>query len=189
MEFTKLKLYATSTLLGLAILPKAGYIASDFYITQYKNASNYVTVIKEKSLNKLGLSEIKPDKNLDIIIEEASKDYNLPTQLLKALIRHESHDNPDALSLKSAISYAQIMPANYKRCNLKSKGELWNTEKNIRCGAQILSEELKTSKGDLEKALFAYNGGSNAFKNKYPESVKHSQTVMKIYAQNMLDSH
>jgi len=109
--------------------------------------------------------------------------------LLTALIKHESVNNPDALSLKSAISYAQVMPANYKRCKLKAASELWDAEKNINCGAQILSENIKNNKGDLEKALVEYNGGPNAYKERYPESIKHSKEVMKNFAQNTLDSH
>lgn len=171
-----------------ALAPKAMYIASDKYIRTYNQGSNYISELTEHALSKVGLTTIKPEsnENLESIVQAEALRYKLNPKLLSALIKHESAENADALSLKAAIGYAQIMPDNYKRCGLSKKSELWDIKKNIRCGAQILSEELNTNKGDLEKALFSYNGGPKAYPNKYPESVKHAATVMKIFAQNSL---
>jgi len=187
MELTKLKLYATSAIIGLAVLPKGIYHVSNFYIEKYTQTTEYLSYVKTKSLNSIGLTEIKPDSNLSLIIESAAKEYSLHKNLLHALIKHESAENADALSLKSAIGYSQIMPDNYKRCGLNKKSELWDTEKNIRCGARILSEELATYKGDLRKALRAYNGGPKCVSGGCSESERHSADIMARFAQSSVN--
>lgn len=194
MEFLKTKAVITTAILTTAVLPKALYYASDGYLSFYNRASSYIVDTSESALNAIGLETIKPEpeKDLNYIVNKYASLYRLNPNLLKALIRHESLDNPDAISLKGAIGYAQIMPDNYKRCGLKRKSELWDAEKNIKCGAQIFSEELNTYQGDILKALNAYNGGPKAVNSKtggdspYAESNRHAKEVLRLFAQNSL---
>lgn len=168
----------------LAVAPKIGYVASDKYIKSYNSTSSYITETTERMLNKIGLQTLSNPEDLDSVILQEAKRYNTHPELLRALIRHESLENPDALSLKGAIGYAQIMPANAKRCGLSRVSELWDMQKNVRCGAQILSEELQVYDGDLEKALFSYNGGPSCVKHRCSESINHANKVRAIFAQN-----
>lgn len=179
----KIKIIIFAGITLTALLPKLLYYASDHYIRSYNQASSYLEETKSILLSKVGLQPIVPEQELNFYIEKYSKQYELDPLLVSALIQKESAENADALSLKGAISYAQIMPANYKRCGLKKMSELWDTAKNIKCGCQILKEELITAKGDLEKALYSYNGGSQAYSRRYPESVNYANKILKNYAQ------
>lgn len=184
------KAVCTIGIIATLLIPKTLYWTSDKYIRIYNTSSSYLSELKESTLNTVGLQSFQPevlDENLESMIKAQAINYKLNPKLLKALIHQESTENADALSLKGAIGYGQIMPANAKRCGLKKVSELWDTAKNIKCSAQILSEELTTSKGDLEKALFSYNGGPLAYTKKYSESVNYSAKILKNFAQSSVN--
>lgn len=193
MELTKAKAYFSLGVITLAIMPKALYVASDKYSRAYNQGSAYMSELKERALSTVGLETIKPlpvevEKTLELVIEKEAARFYINPRFLSALVKHESVEDADALSFKGAIGYAQIMPDNYKRCGLKKKSELWDMEKNVRCGAQIISEELKTYNGDTLQALAAYNGGPkcvNTVKGADPkcsESVRHAKEVLRLFA-------
>lgn len=182
MDMLKLKAYSTAAVIGLAVLPKLAYVGSDYYIRSYNSTSAYISEVTESALGKVGLAKIKDEEDLNSLIEKEAKNFKINPLLLKSLVKHESAGNQDALSLKGAIGNFQIMSPNAKRCGLKKVSELWITEKNVKCGSQILSEELATYKGDLNKALQSYNGGPRAV-NKFPESIKYANNVMSTFAQ------
>lgn len=101
--------------------------------------------------------------------------------LVKALMHAESAGDSFAVSPVGAIGLMQVMPFNAKRCGLKSPGELFDDRKNIKCGVQILREELRTYDNDPVKAIQAYNGGAKCI-GRCPESIRHAQIVMKRLA-------
>ena len=178
-----------------ALAPRALYWTSDKYIRLYNTTSNYITDTTEKTLNKLGLQTIQPevlkidDEDTRSLIEKEALAKNINPKLAFALARHESVENPDALSLKGAIGIMQVMPNNYQRCGLKYKSDLWIKAKNIKCGLQIFSEELITYKNNIMMALNSYNGGPNCVnktggESPCAESRKHAFETLKLYAQN-----
>lgn len=179
----------------LAVAPKAMYVASDSYIRTYNTASAYISETTENALNKVGLQTMKPeinDEDLNFLIDKHAKERGLDPRLVSALIRHESAENSDALSLKGAIGVAQIMPQNAKRCGLKKVSELWIPEKNVKCACQILDEELTTYKNDVLKALNSYNGGPKCVNPRKgadspcAESNRHAKEVLRLFAQNFI---
>ncbi|MBS4021129.1 MAG: lytic transglycosylase domain-containing protein [Dethiobacter sp.] len=98
----------------------------------------------------------------DVLLEAAN--YNLDPYLVLAVIREESHFRPDAVSRVGALGLMQIMPATGRgiASGLKvqfSEKDLLTPEINIRFGAYYLRNMLNMFKGDLDKALAAYNGG------------------------------
>lgn len=95
---------------------------------------------------------------LESEVDRAADAYGLRRSVLRALVRVESAYNPAAVSKVGARGIAQIMPANAARCGLRDAGKLWDPTYNLRCGAQILREELDQH-GDLHKALTVYNCG------------------------------
>ena len=100
----------------------------------------------------------KPSKPvLEAEVERAASAYDLPKGVLKALVRVESAYNPLAVSKVGARGISQVMPFNAVRCGL-DKEHLWDATYNIRCGAQILREELDRL-GNLTDALTVYNCG------------------------------
>lgn len=95
---------------------------------------------------------------LESEVDRAADAYGLKRSILRALVRVESAYNPKAVSHAGARGVAQIMPANARRCGLRDASNLWDPTYNLRCGAQILREELDQH-GDLHKALTVYNCG------------------------------
>lgn len=91
-------------------------------------------------------------------IDRVADEYGLKRPLLRALIRIESGGNIHARSPVGARGITQVMPFNARRCGLRHPDQLWDLVSNLRCGAQILSEEIREH-GDEAKALTVYNCG------------------------------
>lgn len=91
-------------------------------------------------------------------VDRAADAYGVSRRVLRALVKVESNYRPDAVSPVGARGVAQIMPFNARRCGLAHDKKLWDAVHNVRCGAQILAEELDQH-GDLKKALTVYNCG------------------------------
>lgn len=180
----KIKLYATTSVIALAILPRLIFFTANCYISGYQSASTYIDVTTTKILGSIGLERTQEEQNRAQFIAEASNKYKLHQGLLMALMREESAHNPDAFSPKEAIGLMQIMPANAKRCGLSAISKLWDEKTNINCGSLILSQELATYKGNLRSALESFNGGPKAV-NHFPESQRYAQRIIENFAQSL----
>jgi soluble lytic murein transglycosylase-like protein len=112
---------------------------------------------------------------LEAEVERAADAYGLSRKVLKALVRVESAYNPKAVSPVGARGIAQIMPFNARRCGLPDADHLWDATTNLRCGAQILREELDVH-GDLQRALTVYNCG----RIKCAEGQKYAKKVLAL---------
>lgn len=112
---------------------------------------------------------------LEAEVERAASAFGLSSKVMKALVEVESGYNPKAVSPVGARGIAQIMAFNAKRCGLSSPDRLWDATTNLRCGAQILREELDEH-GDLKRALTVYNCG----RVQCAEGQKYAQKVIAI---------
>jgi len=117
--------------------------------------TDFADVLK-KSLNKSGT-------DLDSIFEAASKKYNVPANLLKAVAKAESNFNSHATSSCGAMGIMQLMPATAKSLGVT---DAYNPEQNIMGGAKYLSQMLNQFEGNTELAIAAYNAGPGNV-NKY----------------------
>lgn len=95
--------------------------------------------------------------------EHAALEFTLAPSLVRALLHTESRTNGEAVSEKGAVGYGQIMPFNAARCGI-TKAELKKRRQNIRCTAQILSEDIDSQGGSVIKGLQQYNGGPKCVK-------------------------
>lgn len=108
--------------------------------------------------SRLTSSALQPSKVLlESEVDRAADAFGLKRSVLRALVRVESAYNPKAISKVGARGLSQVMPFNAARCGLDAK-HLFDPTYNVRCGAQILREELDQH-GDLNKALTVYNCG------------------------------
>ena len=94
---------------------------------------------------------------------------NLEPALVLALIREESHFNPQAISSAGATGLMQLMPLTAKSVAKKKQISLKNNKIkdiaiNLELGTFYLSWELKRFKQNIPYALAAYNGGGGNVK-------------------------
>ena len=123
----------------------------------------------------------------DSIFSSAGKQWNVDPRLLKAIMKQESSGNPYAVSSADARGLMQIMPSNFKATGVTD----WtDPQQNIMAGAQILSENLQRSGGNVPLALRYYNGGYDTRRwgrqnQAYPGAVlAHYQSIINSESKN-----
>src|SRR3990167_2197502 len=112
---------------------------------------------------------------------KAGKEFNINPFLLVSLSKPESNFNHRAVSYMGARGIMQVMPFWTNHIDfVKTPDDLHDPEINIRAGAYIL--RLYTDQcGPGEAAIRCYHGGPRAVHAPRPETVTHSQNVMRIY--------
>lgn len=130
-------------------------------LNDFSPAENQLLDNKIDSLRNIyrNLNAADTDSNWDNIIVQAGKKYNLDPNLIRAIIQVESGYNPNAVSHAGAQGLMQLMPATAKEMNVT---DVFNPEQNIFGGARYFREMLDRYRGDLVKALAAYNAGPEA---------------------------
>ena len=144
------------------------------------NQHEYKVYLKERISVSTGFHAT--DK-YDKLISNASKEFNVDSRLLKAMIKAESDFDPRAISTKGAMGLMQIMPENFKMLNLENPFDPWQ---NIRAGAQYFKKLYKRFNGKLALSLAAYNAGPTAvdrYKNipPYQETEEYVRRVLRYY--------
>ncbi|MGI9321915.1 MAG: lytic transglycosylase domain-containing protein [Thiogranum sp.] len=92
--------------------------------------------------------------------KQAAAAHKLPETLLLAVARGESDFKPTARSDANAYGLMQILwPGTAKHLGLKRLSELLEPCTNVEAGARYLKELLQHYKGNLHRALAAYNYG------------------------------
>lgn len=108
-------------------------------------------------------------KRYDLIILKASKVYNLPPALIKAVIHAESAFVADAVSHKGASGLMQLMPETAREINVPNT---FNPRANVFGGSFLLRKYLNEFRS-LKKALIAYNAGPRwVGKNRIPSETR-----------------
>lgn len=91
----------------------------------------------------------------DQIIADASEKYKVDQNLIRSVIRQESHGRSDARS-KYAAGLMQFTPGTAKDWGVN---DVFNPVDNIMGGARYLAHLLKKTDGDVRLALAGYNAG------------------------------
>ena len=144
------------------------------------NEYDYKVYIKERTSisNKFHSTD-----KYDGLISNASREFDVDSRLLKAMIKAESDFDPRAISRKGAMGLMQIMPENFKMLKLKNPFDPWQ---NIRAGAQYFKKLYERFNGKLALSLAAYNAGPTAvdrYKNipPYQETEQYVRRVLRYY--------
>jgi soluble lytic murein transglycosylase-like protein len=90
------------------------------------------------------------------LIEGAAKSEKVQPELLRAVIHQESRSYPCAVSGHGAKGLMQLMPDTISLLGVKDP---FDSKQNIEAGAKYLKQMIDRYKGDLAKALGAYNAG------------------------------
>jgi hypothetical protein len=92
-------------------------------------------------------------------IREAATLYQIPEQLVRAIIRCESDYDPRAVSVSGARGLMQLMP---DTAALMQVRDLEDPRENILGGVRLLRILANEFNGDLELTVAAYNAGDGA---------------------------
>jgi len=101
------------------------------------------------------LPETKPAGVPNILIMAGIR-HGLDPLLLKSIIAEESNFNSRAVSHKGAAGLMQLMPETAEWLGVK---DFFSAAENVEGGALYLQTLLERYRGDLVKALAAYNAG------------------------------
>lgn len=118
-------------------------------------------------------------------IQEASRTYKLPSELIHAVILVESNYNARAISPKGAQGLMQLMPATAKRFGTVNS---WDPRQNILAGSKYLRWLMDYFEQDVELSIAAYNAGEAAVMQagrhvpKFTETEKYVPRVLSIYS-------
>ncbi|WP_248926637.1 lytic transglycosylase domain-containing protein [Paenibacillus hamazuiensis] len=90
-------------------------------------------------------------------IQQASRQYGVPSSLVKAVIEAESSFNPRAVSRAGAKGLMQLMDGTAQGFGVTDS---FDPQQNINAGTQYLANLLVKYNGNEGMALAAYNAGS-----------------------------
>lgn len=92
-------------------------------------------------------------------IKGAAALYQIPEQLVRAVIKVESDYDPRAVSVVGARGLMQLMPETAERMQVK---DITDPRENIYGGVRYLRVLANLFNGDLELTIAAYNAGEGA---------------------------
>ena len=115
----------------------------------------------------------------DSFIRMAANQFEVDPLLVKAIIKAESHFNPNAVSKVGAQGLMQLMPETAKDLNVEDP---FDPQQNIFGGTKYLRKLLGLFKGDIQLAVAAYNAGPNRViqHGKIPTLTETSRYVKKV---------
>jgi len=133
----------------------------------------------------------KPLSNpqLESLITKYSRYYGVDPSLIRAVMRHESGFNTQAVSPKGAQGLMQLMPSTAKDLNVSRP---FDPRENIVGGVKYI-KGLMASYGDLRLALAAYNAGPGTVQKyagipPYRETMNYVKKVIRYYNEFKQDS-
>jgi membrane-bound lytic murein transglycosylase B len=118
-------------------------------------------------------------------VQKAATKYNLPPELITAVIRAESNFKVSAVSSAGAQGLMQLMPATAKELGVKNPFDI---QQNIDGGTKYLRKMLDRFGGSVRKALAAYNAGPGTVMKyngrvPYPETRQYVKRVLRFSRQ------
>ena len=98
----------------------------------------------------------RPSPQMTAFVKRYAAHYNVPQELISALIDVESRWNTRAVSPKGAIGLMQLMPATARHFGAFNP---YDPEQNIAAGTRYVTVLMHEFDGDLRLVVAAYNAG------------------------------
>ena len=134
------------------------------------------SAILAKGYNKGG--EATKGTEYDALFQTAGEKYGVEPSILRAIASVESNFNPQAVGPKTRSGRAQGMmqfvPATARAYGLEDP---FNPEQSVDAAARLMRDLQKQYKGDVGKALEAYNGGPRLV-GKSKQTAKYREMVL-----------
>ena len=121
--------------------------------------SNPSLLIDLPSKVRLPLLSSTAQERIQDVVLEASITYDVPKELIWAVIAAESNFNPRAESRVGAIGLMQLMP---RTAAYMKVSDPWDAKQNVFGGTRYLRYLLDKFRGDVKLAVAAYNAGPGA---------------------------
>ncbi len=115
-------------------------------------------------------------------IQEAARRYNVPANLVRAVIKVESNFRPQAVSAAGARGLMQLMPGTARDMAVT---DLFDPRQNILGGTRYLRLLINQFEGDIRLVLAAYHAGPVAVADKggipFEATERYVRSVIKNY--------
>ena len=120
---------------------------------------------------------------LEELVQSTAARHGVDANLVRAVIETESGGNPSAVSRKGAVGLMQLMPTTALELGVRN---MYSAQENLEAGVRYLHTLLDRYKGDLDRALAAYNAGAGAVDRaggvpKYRETREYVKKVTNSY--------
>ncbi len=148
--------------------------------SRFVDVLNDVERTKRVARNKSNISGKTNYDELRDVINECAEKYNVDQELIRAMIQVESGWTTDAVSNKGAQGLMQLMP---RTAAMLGVDDPFDPVQNIDGGTRYISDLTDKYRGDIEKALAAYNAGpARVDSGNIPEvSKRYVKNIMAIY--------
>lgn len=193
----RLRTVHTAVLSAAAALTLAGASQADIYKTVGADGVISFTNTPKKGSKLVARAESRPPVRMpgddsperfsryDAHIRQAAALYQIPEELVRAVIRVESDFDPRAVSPANARGLMQLIPATAERMLVT---DVFDPRQNIFGGVRYLRVLANLFNGDIELTIAAYNAGENAVIRHggippYPETVEYVKKVLANYRQ------
>ncbi len=137
-------------------------------------------VQRARTKTKSNISGKTSYPELEDVISECAEKYNIDNELIRAMIQVESGWHTDAVSNKGAQGLMQLMP---RTAAMLGVDDPFDPVQNIEGGVRYISDLTDKYRGDIEKALAAYNAGpARVDSGNIPDvSKRYVKNIMAIY--------
>ncbi len=137
-----------------------------FTNTRPTDGRGKVYIKNDGSSRRAGVNPVPPSDHdvarftrFDEWIRQAASLYQIPEQLVRAVIKVESDYDPRAVSVSGARGLMQLMPDTADRLQVR---DIDDPRENIFGGVRFLRILANAFNGDLALTVAAYNAGENA---------------------------
>ncbi len=117
-------------------------------------------------------NRLSEQQEIELSVSKAAEKYNLPSKLIKAVIRAESNFNSQAVSSAGAQGLMQLMPATAEELGVINP---FDVDQNIDAGTRYLRKMMDKFDGNIKLALAAYNAGPGTVE-RYQGNVPYQET-------------